>query len=134
VLRHLVILTAITLAACATPPLADDTILVETRSDGQLIEGASCAVNTNNQTWTVRTPDTIAVGPSDGDVRIVCEMPGYRPAELVYRVGGRSRSGMGVQVAGGTGGVGVGLSLPIGRRSVADYPSRLTVEMNRQTH
>lgn len=133
-LRHLLILAAISLAACATPTPTDETILVEARSGGQLIEGASCVVNTDNQSWTIKTPDTIEVGPSDGDLRIVCDMPGYRPAELVYRTGGSARSGMGVQVAGGTGGVGIGLSLPIGRRSVANYPPRLTVEMNRQTN
>lgn len=126
--RLLTLSGIVLVAACATTPDDRHQIAIQTVAGGRALIGADCEVFAGSQAWTIRTPKTIQTGPASGDLRVVCNKPGYRTAELVYRASGAA-GGMGVQIGGGSGGVGVGLSFPIGRRAVADYPSQLTVEM-----
>ena len=130
-MRHLLLLLPIALAACATTGSGGGNVLIETASSGQALPGANCIVNNNGGSWNVVTPATVNVGGANGDLRVVCNLAGYRTSEIVYRPGGPVGSSVGLGVGGGSSNVGVGLgvSVPLllGR---GGYPSRVTVDMN----
>jgi len=130
-MRHLILLLPIALAACATTGSGGTAIAVDTASRGQALTGASCIVQTGAGSWNITTPATVDVGAPSGDLRIVCNRPGYRTSETLYRPSRPLGSNVGLGAGGGSGhvGVGVGLSFPI---SVGGgrYPSSVTVEMN----
>lgn len=131
-MRPFILLMTFVMAGCATSESGGDSLLIETVAQGQPLTGASCTVETGNGKWQVTTPGSIVAGPANGDLRIVCDKPGYRTAELAYRMPARYGSpGLGLGVGGGSGGVGVGfgLSFPLGKRR-AGYPDHFTVEMN----
>lgn len=117
------------LGGCATNGIQQQSVLIETRSEGRALEGTKCELQTASRTLEIAPPAAVALNPEDGNLTVVCNKPGYRTAELQYRVQGAGRSGMGVQVGGGSGGVGVGLSFPIGRRAIEPYPSQLSIDM-----
>lgn len=131
-MRSLISLMTIVIAGCATSESGRNSLLIETVAQGRPLTGASCTVQTGSGSWQLTTPGNVVVGPASGDLRIVCEKPGYRTAELTYRTGaGYGNPGMGLGVGGGSGGVGVGfgLSFPLGKRRGV-YPDHFTVEMN----
>lgn len=131
-MRYLLSLITIVAAGCATTESGSDSLFLETVSNGQPLAGATCTVTTNGGTWEVTTPASVAIGPANGDLTVVCEKPGFRAAELTYRMpGGYGGPGVGLGIGGGSGGAGVGfgLSFPIGKRATATYPSTLSVEM-----
>lgn len=131
-MRILILLMSVLIAGCAASETGSDALLIDTVAQGQPLVGANCTVITGRGSWQVTTPGSVVVGPVDGDLRILCDKPGYRTAELTYRMPDRyGRPGMGLGVGGGSGGVGVGfgLSFPIGKRHTA-YPNHFTVEMN----
>lgn len=131
-MRTLISLITIAIAGCATSESGGDSLLIETVAQGQPLAGANCTVHTGSGNWEVTTPGNIVVGTTNGDLRIVCEKPGFRTSELTYRMPGRyGNPGLGLGVGGGSGGVGVGfgLSFPLGKRRAA-YPDHFTVEMN----
>ncbi len=132
-MRNLVPLLALTLAACASTGSGGSYIAVETRSKGQPVTGATCVVRTGAGTWNVVTPGTVNVGSASGDLNVVCDKPGFRTSELVYKPSGRSGSSVGIGLGGGGGnvGLGVGLSFPIMYGS-GNYPNRVTIDMNPQ--
>lgn len=131
-MRHLILLVPFALAACATTGAGGrGGLTIDTVSGGQQVAGASCAVSTNEGTWNVVTPASIeGVSPS-GDLRVVCNKPGYRTSEVIQRPSNPLGSSVGLGVGGGGGnvGVGVGLNFPI-RVGGGSYPSRVTVELN----
>lgn len=132
-MRILIPLMFIFMTGCATTESGSDALLIETAVHGQPLEGANCTVQTNSGSWQLTTPASVMVGAANGDLRILCEKPGYRTAELTYRMpGSYGRPGVGLGLGGGSGGVGVGfgLSFPVGKRRAA-YPNHFTVEMNR---
>lgn len=132
-MRILIPFLTLTLAACATTGSGGGNIAVETASKGQPVTGANCVVRTGAGSWNVVTPATINVGQASGDLNVVCDKPGYRTSELVYKPSGRSGSSMGIGLGGGGGnvGLGVGLSFPI-MTGGGSYPSRITIDMNPQ--
>lgn len=120
-------LLPLALAACATTA-PDSGIAIETAHNGQPVKGAECAVTTNAGTWKVTTPGTAPVGSPSGDLRVVCNKPGYRPSEVVYRATpGSGGSNMSIGIGGGTGGaragVGFGFGIPVGTGR-STYPDR----------
>lgn len=126
-----VCLLSLFVAACATTSSDPGMLTVETASNGAAVEGATCAVTTSAGNWTVTTPGQVQVGAPSGELRIVCDKPGYRTSQYEYRNDyGTGGSGVGVGLGGGSGGVGFGLSFPIGGRPAGSYPSRIVVEMN----
>ncbi|WP_019141265.1 hypothetical protein [Noviherbaspirillum massiliense] len=131
-MRTLILALPIALAACATTG-SGGIVEVDTASKGQAIPGASCSVSTNSGNWAVTTPGSVAVGPANGDLHVVCNKEGYRTSEMIFRPSGAYGSSVGLGVGGGGGnvGVGVGLSVPV-RLGGGGYPSRVTIEMNSQ--
>jgi hypothetical protein len=133
-MRRSILMLALTLAGCATTDSGGG-ITIETTTKGQPLPGANCVVRTFSGTWNIIAPATVAIGGPNGDLRVLCDKPGYRTSEVIYRPSsGYSGSGLGIGVGGGSGGgigVGVGLSVPIisGR---SGYPPRITVDMNLQ--
>ncbi len=133
-MRHLILLLAIALAACAsTGSGGHDGLAVETVSRGQAVAGANCTVSTGSASWNVVTPATVPIESAGGDLRVVCNKAGYRTSELILKPSSPVGSSMGVGVGGGSGnvGVGVGLNFPI-RLGGGGYPSRVSVELNPQ--
>jgi len=132
-MRHLILLLPLAIAACATTGSSDGVIAVETVARGQPVTGANCAVSTGSGNWNVVTPASLNIGSANGDLRVICNKPGFRTSEIVFRPSNPYGSSMGVGVGGGGGnvGVGVGLSFPV-RFGGGTYPSRVTVDMNPQ--
>lgn len=121
---------ALMLGACATMS-GDNGILIETTSSRQVLPGASCTASNNNGSWSFATPAIVNVGAAKGDLRIVCNKPGYRTSEYVFRpAGSASGSSVGVGVGGGSRvGFGIGFSVPIGGMSGGAYPKQVALEM-----
>lgn len=134
-MRYSILILSLALAACATTGSGSGVIMLETTSKGQPLTGANCVIHTGAGNWTVATPGTVVVGSPSGDLHVVCDKPGYRTSELIYKPssGGYPGSSLGIGVGGGGGhvGMGVGLSFPIMLGGGA-YPARITVEMNPQ--
>lgn len=130
--RLLVVMLVSLVGACATTP-ESKTLLVDARSAGQPLAGASCVVHLGPQSFTVTTPATLPVGDAHGDLQITCNKPGYRSSELYFRAGSSNGSSVGIGGGGGGAhlGVGLGLSFPLGGGH-SDYPPHVTVEMNPQ--
>jgi hypothetical protein len=138
--RRLSVLTlTLAVAACATPPVNND-ISIETASGGQFLPGASCTVQTAEGSFTVLTPATVPVRQPAGDLRVVCNRPGFRTSEVLYRglgyggyngYGGYGGPSVGLGLGGGGGNVGFGLGLgfPIGGLRNNSGPARIVVDM-----
>lgn len=130
-MRRLILLVPFAIAACATTGSGSNGLAIETVALGQQVTGASCAVSTNSGTWNVVTPASLEGVAPNGDLRVVCNKPGYRTSEVIQRPSNPLGSSVGLGVGGGGGnvGVGVGLNFPI-RVGGGSYPSRVTVELN----
>jgi hypothetical protein len=127
------------LISCAiqpSPPAGQLQVL--STAQGKPLTGAVCVVSNLSGSWNVQTPATVEVGEPKGDLRVVCEYPGYRSSEVIYRMpgGGVSNSGTRVSVGVGGGsfgsasgvGVSMGFGFPLG--SVRQrYPAQLTVDL-----
>ena len=127
----------IPLGACVTPPVNND-LGIETASAGQFLPGANCTVQTAEGSFSVVTPATVPVRNTLGDLRVVCDRPGYRTSEVLYRglgyggyggYGGGPSVGLGLGGGGGNIGFGLGLGFPIGGAVASNPPSRIVVEM-----
>lgn len=131
-MRYLVLFAPLLLAACASGGWGDGRVAIATAgSNGQEFGGANCAVTNNSGGWNVTTPASIEIGRAAGELRIVCNKPGYRTSELRLPPSGqRSGSNVGVGLGGGSGGLGVGLgfSLPV-TFGGGSYPARVVVNM-----
>jgi hypothetical protein len=130
-MRHLILSLSIAVAGCATTASGGDGIAIETAAGGQAVSGANCTVTTNAGSWNVVTPTVVVVGRASGELRVVCDKPGYRTSEVRYQPYSPLGSSVGLGVGGGGGdvGVGIGLNFPVllGR---GGYPSKVTVDLN----
>jgi hypothetical protein len=119
------------LAACATGVVSDD-LVIETVSHGRAVPGASCSVQTAEGMWDIVSPAVVPVRHTRGDLRVVCEKPGYRPSEVLYRGMGYGGTGasVGLGAAGGAGNVGFGLGIGVPLGGGDNTPARIYVEMN----
>lgn len=131
-------LPALGLAACATAPVSND-LGIETVSRGQPVAGANCTVQLVEGSFDVVTPAVVPARNTRGDLRVVCNKPGYRTSEVLYRgsygsygsYGSRTSLGFGLGGGGGSIGYGIGLGMPIGGgASPSQVPSTVLVEMN----
>ena len=125
-------------SGCATVAPSEPGITIETVARGRPLEGAACTATIDVLRWDVTTPAVLAVGGAGGELRIVCDYPGFRTSELVFRPAVYSGSGLSAGVGFGTFGSGSGFSLGLGfplgfssARPAAQYPKRLVIEMNR---
>lgn len=127
------------LVSCASQPSPPaGQIQVLSTAQGKPLTGAACVVSNLSGSWNVQTPATVMVGDPNGDLRVVCEHPGYRSSEVIYRMpgGGVSKSGTRVNVGVGGGsfgsasgvGVSMGIGFPLGAVRQR-YPSQLTVDL-----
>lgn len=133
-MRYPVWLLSLALGACATTGPEERGILIETAVQGKPLDGTRCTVSTAAGSWDVVTPVRVDVGDPSGDLRVVCERPGFRTSETIHRAyseGGGPTVGFGFGGGSGHTGAGIGLSVPFGGRA-ANYPSRVRVEMRPQ--
>ena len=134
-MRVPILLIPLALAGCATGMVSND-VLIETVSRGQPLPGSSCLVQAREGSWTISTPASLPIRNTGGDLRVVCERPGFRSSEVLYRggaYGGYGGSGSSVGFGFGSGGnvgVGLGFGIPVGGAGGADVPARILVEMN----
>lgn len=75
---------ALLLGGCASTASVPR-ILVETAARGQPLAGVACTAVIGTQRWDLTTPATIVVGDASGELRIVCNMAGFRTSELIFR-------------------------------------------------
>ncbi len=127
------------LVSCASQPSPPaGQLQVLSTAQGKPLTGAARVVSKLSCSWNVQTPATVMVGDPNGDLRVVCEHPGYRSSEVIYRMpgGGVSKSGTRVNVGVGGGsfcsasgvGVSMGIGFPLGAVRQR-YPSQLTVDL-----
>ena len=132
-MRYLLPVIALMLNACSTMGGDNNAggILIETASNRQPMPGASCMASNNNGSWSFVTPATVNVGNASGDLRVVCNKPGYRTSEYVFRpAGAASGSSIGVGVGGGSRvGFGIGFNVPLGGSGGGSYPRQVALEM-----
>jgi hypothetical protein len=129
---------ALGLGACATAPVSND-LGIETVSRGQPVPGANCTVQLVEGSFDIVTPAVVPARNTRGDLRVVCNKPGYRTSEVLYRggyagydgYGSRTSLGFGLGGGGGSVGYGIGLGVPIGGgASPSSMPASVLVEMN----
>ncbi|MFC7287639.1 hypothetical protein ACFQPC_06265 [Herminiimonas glaciei] len=132
-MRFAALLLPLLLTACATSGNGDGRVSVATASNGQEFGGANCSVTTNSGSWSVLTPATVQLGGANGELRIICNKPGYRTTELRLPPYAPTSSGsrVGLGLGGGSGAVGMGLgfSVPISSGGGGYYPPRVVVNM-----
>jgi hypothetical protein len=128
------------LISCASEPSAPaGQLQVVSTAQGKPLTGAACVVSNLSGSWNVQTPATVMVGEPNGDLRVVCDHPGYRASEVIYRLPGSTVGNSGTRVSVGVGGgsfgsaSGMGMSMgfgfPLG--SVRQrYPAQLTVDLS----
>ncbi|MFM7657791.1 MAG: hypothetical protein ACKO5Z_04295 [Burkholderiaceae bacterium] len=129
----------VTLVGCAhqpTTPAGQIEVLSTTK--GKPLTGAACVVNNLSGSWQITTPGTAIVGEPNGDLRVVCEHPGYRSSEVIYRLPGSAVGNSGTRVSVGVGGgsfgaasgvgVSMGIGFPLGSLRQR-YPAQLTVDL-----
>lgn len=127
------------LVGCASQPSppAGQVQLVST-AQGKPLLGAACVVSNLSGSWNVQTPAIVIVGEPNGDLRVVCDHPGYRASEVIYRLPGSTVSHSGTRVSVGVGGgsfgsasgigVSMGFGFPLGSARQR-YPAQLTVDL-----
>ena len=128
------------LVSCASQPsVPAGQLQVVSTAQGKPLIGAACVVSNLSGSWNVQTPATVMVGEPNGDLRVVCDHPGYRASEVIYRLPGSSVGSGGPRVSVGVGGgsfgsaSGMGMSMGIGfpLGSVRQrYPAQLTVDLS----
>ena len=130
-LRSLMPLLGLLLTACAITPPGEPGIALETAARGQPLAGATCVATIGPMRWDVTTPAVLAIGDARGALHIVCDKPGFRSSELIFRPESGVSSGVSAGFgSGGYGsGIGLGLSFPLGGAS-ARYPKRLVIDLN----
>ena len=102
------LLSLATAAGCATMDAGEPRVLIDTAVRGEPFAGVACAAAIDELHWDVVTPAAITVGDARGELRVVCNHPGYRTSEVIFRPV-------------------TGMPLPAtGLR----YPKRLTLDMN----
>lgn len=131
-MRYPVLLLSLALVGCAATGPEQRGIAIETAAGGQALAGTKCTVSTAAGSWNVVTPTVVDVGTPSGDLRVVCERPGFRTAETIHRAyaqGGGSSVGFGI--GGGSRGAGasIGMNMPLGGGAL-NYPARIRVDMN----
>jgi len=137
-LSPLILSLGLALSGCATIASDNGRVQIEAVSDSQQLAGARCVVKTDSSRWNVVTPGNVLIVEADGDLHVVCNKPGYRTSEVVYRAPpGLNSPSIGIGATGGSGGIGavglgLGANLPLsfGGKEKA-YPSRVLVEMGR---
>ncbi len=131
------LLPLLLLASCASQPQRPPgRVNILSTSAGQPLDGAACTVDTGAGRWAVQTPAVIDVGEPSGDLRVICQRPGYRSSEVLIRAGSGSSPGasrVGVGVGGGTGyrsgvGVSLGFGFPLASGRTR-YPAQVVVDM-----
>lgn len=134
----LIMFLGVALSGCATTASDNGRVLIDATSDSQQLKGARCVVKTDSSRWNVVTPGDILIVEADGDLHVVCDKPGYRTSEVVYRAPpGLNSPSVGIGATGGRGGIGavglgLGANLPLGfGGKERAYPSRILVEMGR---
>jgi hypothetical protein len=116
------------LGGCATMDAGEPGILIDTAAHGQPLPGAACTAVIEGMHWEVVTPAVIAVGEARGELHVVCNHPGYRTSELIFRPASAT-SGLVLGFSGSGAGFGGGLGLPLSP-TASRYPKRLTLDMN----
>ncbi|HVL75334.1 MAG TPA: hypothetical protein VM406_04905 [Noviherbaspirillum sp.] len=133
-MRYTVLLLSLALAACATTGPQERGIAIETATGGQPLAGTQCTVSTAAGSWEVVTPAVIDVGAPSGDLRVVCNRPGFRTSETIHRAYLPAGPGptVGVGIGGGSRhtGASIGMSVPFGVGGQASYPRHIRVDMN----
>jgi hypothetical protein len=99
-------------------------ITVETRTQGNLLSGATCKLVNDKGVWYVTTPGSVLVHRSLADLKLSCEKDGSSPGLASIKSNTKAMA-FGNAVFGGL--IGVGVDVASG--AAFDYPDLIQVEM-----
>jgi hypothetical protein len=102
----------------------EQVISVQTTLGAYAVSGASCKLDNNKGTWSVRTPGSVTVHRSYDDLNVRCEKDGVEPGITAVK---SSTKGMayGNIIAGGI----IGAAVDMGTGAAYDYPGLISVDM-----
>lgn len=132
------VLATLLISCASQPSVPAGQLQLLSTAQGKPLIGAACVVSNLSGSWNVQTPATVIVGEPNGDLRVVCDHPGYRASEVIYRLPGSTISTSGTRVSVGVGGgsfgsasgigVSMGIGFPLGAARQR-YPAQLTVDL-----
>lgn len=104
----------------------NQSLSVETHSEGKPVSGASCKLENDKGTWYANSPGTAVVRRSYNDLSVRCEKNGHEPGVTAAK---SSTKGMafGNILFGGI----IGAAVDVGSGAAYDYPSIIAVELGR---
>lgn len=123
--RLLPLLSLVLLGGCAS--IVDGTnqsLSVDTISQGKELAGAQCALTNDKGTWFVATPGTVTVHRSYDAMNVKCTDAGYAPA-ITTSTSSTKPMAFGNILFGGL--IGAGVDISTG--AAYDYPKLITVPM-----
>lgn len=130
-MRLLLAIAAATLALSGCASIVGGTnqsLSVDTVSNGAEIAGAQCALANDRGTWFVTTPGTVTVHRSYDALNVKCTDTGYQPA-VVTSASSTKGMAFGNILFGGL--IGAGVDMSTG--AAYDYPKLITVPMTPTT-
>jgi hypothetical protein len=118
------------LAACAGMSGGQPGILIETAAAGQPLPGVACVAMIDSTRWDVVTPAVITLGSANGVLRIVCNHPGFRTSELIFKPAPMSTPGLSAAYGSYSSHAALEAAFPVGGVG-SRYPERLVLDLNR---
>ncbi|MBC7499501.1 MAG: hypothetical protein H7315_03240 [Herminiimonas sp.] len=116
-MRRLCLSSTCALAACASTVSDDGALLFQAQAHGEPLIGANCIVSILVGSRPLVTPAAVSTSAQGGDLRVICNKPGFRTSEYWFRAnamrGTGSSFGVGTGLGSGGGfGVGLGVGMP----------------------
>lgn len=131
-MRHTAI-TGITLALCALSTGCasittgqNQSLSVETRTDGKPVASANCKLENDKGIWYTTSPGTAVVRRSYNDLNVRCEKDGHAPGVTAAKSSTKAMA-FGNILFGGI----IGAAVDVGSGAAYDYPSIITVELGK---
>lgn len=123
------LLAAMCLTGCASIVNGQNQSLsVDTRSDGASVAGAACTLANDKGTWLLTTPGSVVVQRSFAELSVKCEKPPMEPGLAVAKSGVKGMA-FGNILFGGI--IGAGVDMATG--AAYDYAGLITVHMGKVT-
>ena len=118
------------LTACAGMAGPPPGILIETAAAGQPLPGVACVAMIDSTRWDVVTPARISLGSANGVLRIVCNHPGFRTSELIFKPAPMTSPGLSAAFGSYSSSAALDAAFPLGGVG-SRYPEHLVLDLNR---
>ncbi len=101
---------------------SNQTLSVETRLKGEMVQGATCELKNPKGTYFVNSPGTVVVNRAYDDLIVKCEKAGLSPGVVTAKSSTKAMA-FGNIIFGGI----IGAGVDVGTGAAYDYPSLITV-------